>query len=52
MDNDDLEAFVQREILNEQRREQEARDGQERARLEAWREAELRFDFAGYPIAG
>lgn len=50
MDDDDLEAYEQCEILNEQRREQEVRDEQERAKLEAWREAEARFDHAGYPI--
>lgn len=54
MDDDDLEEFEQREILNEQRREQEAREQQERAKLEAWREAQPRaiigHDRAGNPV--
>ncbi len=51
MDDHDLEAFEQREILNEQRREQEAREQQERAKLEALREAQPRYDYSGYPIS-
>lgn len=51
MDDEDLEAFEQRQILDEQRRERDARDQQERARLEAWREAEPRYDHSGYPIS-
>lgn len=42
LDETDLEAFEQSEILNEQRREKEARDEQERAAMDAIRNSRPR----------
>lgn len=53
MDEDDLEAFEQRQVREDERREREARDATEaafRARGEAAEAEGVRYDYSGYPI--
>lgn len=51
MDDDDLEAFEQRRIYEQERRERDAREERERAALEAVRDVgRARYDYSGYPI--
>lgn len=51
MDDDDLEAYEQRHIHQQERRKRDAREERERAALEAVRDAgRVRYDYSGYPI--
>lgn len=51
MDEDDLEAFEQRQVRNDERREREAQAERERVALEAVQdEGRVRYDYSGYPI--